>query len=346
MPESVTDRPTKAHEYIFLLSKSERYWYDAEAIAETATNPGGPSWEELKANGEPSRMGLHAAAEVGAPRFATAETRNKRSVWTVASDPFSEQTSRRVRVQVDAPCDGSERITSPDCPLHGDLLAQASSVLCDGHVDDSSNHIEHISACLDLARSIDSFPTDQIHEQDSTRESLDLPDQLHFDAAIDHSRQMSKMGRVPATNPPCTPYAQNCSDIERIATSPAVLHSAAHMPENNSAADSSADGLAQDPSGRMVDCSARICTCEHYITKTEKSSHFATFPPALILPCVLAGCPVGGTILDPFFGAGTTGLVAKENGRRCIGIELNAEYCQIAQRRLRQEVFDFQAVAL
>ena len=63
-------------------------------------------------------------------------------------------------------------------------------------------------------------------------------------------------------------------------------------------------------------------------------AHFATFPPALIEPCILAGCPVGGVVLDPFFGAGTTGLVAKKHGRDCIGIELNPEYVAIAEKRL------------
>lgn len=65
-----------------------------------------------------------------------------------------------------------------------------------------------------------------------------------------------------------------------------------------------------------------------------KEAHFATFPPDLIEPCILAGCPAGGTVLDPFFGAGTTGLVAQKHGRNCIGIELNPEYIDIAKRRL------------
>lgn len=68
--------------------------------------------------------------------------------------------------------------------------------------------------------------------------------------------------------------------------------------------------------------------------KGFKEAHFATFPPDLIRPCILAGCPVGGTVLDPFFGAGTTGLVAQQHGRNSIGIELNAEYIDIAKRRL------------
>lgn len=62
-------------------------------------------------------------------------------------------------------------------------------------------------------------------------------------------------------------------------------------------------------------------------------AHFATFPPDLIKPCILAGCPVGGTVLDPFFGSGTTGMVALELGRNCIGIELNAAYCEMARKR-------------
>lgn len=68
--------------------------------------------------------------------------------------------------------------------------------------------------------------------------------------------------------------------------------------------------------------------------KGFKEAHFATFPPDLIRPCILAGCPEGGTVLDPFFGAGTTGLVAQQHGRNCIGIELNADYIAIAKRRL------------
>lgn len=70
-------------------------------------------------------------------------------------------------------------------------------------------------------------------------------------------------------------------------------------------------------------------------TQPFKEAHFATFPPALIEPCILAGCPKGGTVLDPFFGAGTTGLVADRLQRDCIGIELNPEYAAIAERRIR-----------
>lgn len=152
MPESVTDRCTKAHEYLFLLSKGPRYHYDAAAIAEPAIYAG----DVKTTNGNAGMVseGFDHRTRAGFSRGVTVkETRNKRSVWDVASHPFNE-------------------------------------------------------------------------------------------------------------------------------------------------------------------------------------AHFATFPPALIEPCILAGCPKGGTVLDPFGGAGTTGLVADRLGRNAILIELNPEYAEIARKRI------------
>jgi len=158
MPESVTDRPTKAHEYMFLLAKSKRYWYDAAAIREPFAddrmgNPNGGGQYARELYPVRGQNGLRTGQWTRGEELGG---RNKRDVWTVNSDPFPE-------------------------------------------------------------------------------------------------------------------------------------------------------------------------------------AHFATFPPALILPCVLAGCPAGGTVLDPFSGAGTTALVAKEQGRRAIGIELNPDYVSMTARRLRQD---------
>ncbi|HJV75367.1 MAG TPA: site-specific DNA-methyltransferase [Noviherbaspirillum sp.] len=72
-------------------------------------------------------------------------------------------------------------------------------------------------------------------------------------------------------------------------------------------------------------------------TKGCPEAHFATFPPELPERCIKAGCPVGGVVLDPFFGAGTTGLVADRLQRDCIGIELNPAYAEIARRRIQAE---------
>lgn len=69
-------------------------------------------------------------------------------------------------------------------------------------------------------------------------------------------------------------------------------------------------------------------------TKPYKEAHFATYPEELCEVPILAGCPIGGTVLDIFFGSGTTGLVARKHDRHFIGIELNPSYVSIAQKRL------------
>ena len=73
-------------------------------------------------------------------------------------------------------------------------------------------------------------------------------------------------------------------------------------------------------------------------TKPFTEAHFATFPKELILPCVLAGCPEGGTVLDPFAGSGTTGIVANHKNRNAILLELSEDYINIAVKRIRKEV--------
>jgi DNA modification methylase len=157
MPESVRDRPTKAHEYLFLLSKNKRYYYDAAAIAEPANWPEGP-WgipsqkHAAASNGKLMRTAAGLVKQAGVGR----ETRNKRSVWTIPTAPFPE-------------------------------------------------------------------------------------------------------------------------------------------------------------------------------------AHFATFPPALVTPCILAGSAIGDTVIDPFAGAGTTGLVASRLNRNFVGIELNPKYAEMARRRIEQD---------
>jgi DNA modification methylase len=66
-----------------------------------------------------------------------------------------------------------------------------------------------------------------------------------------------------------------------------------------------------------------------------KEAHFATYPETLIEPMIKAGCPIGGIVLDPFMGAGTTGVVSKKQDKNYVGIELNPEYCKIAEERIK-----------
>jgi len=85
------------------------------------------------------------------------------------------------------------------------------------------------------------------------------------------------------------------------------------------------------PQGRNKRCVWKIPTQPY----TE--AHFAVFPEKLCITPIRAGCPKGGTVLDPFCGAGTTGVVAAKLGRKFIGIELSEKYCEIARCRIRKE---------
>jgi DNA modification methylase len=181
MPESVTDRCTKAHEYLFLLSKSERYFYDAEAIKELGS--------KNSHGGVPNNGGAKQEA-------------------------LGKQASGRLGV----PAGGRKR----------------------GRPDGA--------------------PT------------------------------FAKFGHNTSCGTPEDGY-RNKRSVWEIATSP--------FPE----------------------------------------AHFATFPPGLIEPCILSGCPKGGTVLDPFGGAGTTGLVAHNLNREAILIELNPEYVAMADRRIHGPLF-------
>lgn len=89
MPESVTDRCTKAHEYLFLLSKSERYYFDADAISEPASHPEGAG-NVARQEIDGQRLGQNANLINGLHKVGPRERRNRRSVWTVASEPYAE----------------------------------------------------------------------------------------------------------------------------------------------------------------------------------------------------------------------------------------------------------------
>lgn len=81
----------------------------------------------------------------------------------------------------------------------------------------------------------------------------------------------------------------------------------------------------------------REITAFDVATQPFRDAHFATFPPSLIEPMILAGCPVGGTVLDPFGGAGTTGMVADRLQRNAILVELNPDYAAMAERRIHND---------
>jgi DNA modification methylase len=113
---------------------------------------------------------------------------------------------------------------------------------------------------------------------------------------------------------------------------------------------------AQDPSATKARIVEKILSGElttrnkrsvwEVATQPFSEAHFATYPPALIEPCIKAGCPEGGTVLGPFGGAGTTGLVADRLQRDAILIELNPDYAEIARNRIASEAGMFAEIAV
>jgi site-specific DNA-methyltransferase (adenine-specific) len=240
MPESTRDRCTKAHEYIFLLSKSRRYHCDMEAIREPAN-----------LTGKGSANGFRGGAYVNSSTFDNAEGGSRTSPgntvpptipnngvgWGRGTDA---QSRNRLRVTVPTGWD-----TSTGEGGHGAFHKEGA----------------------ERARR-DSFKRD-----DSKREQV-----------------------IPGQN------------------------KGTHRPDRE---ESTWDTATRNK--RSVWTVA---------THSFKDAHFATFPPDLIRPCVLAGAPRGGVVLDPFGGAGTTAVVAMQEGRKSILCELNPEYAAMAERRI------------
>lgn len=81
-------------------------------------------------------------------------------------------------------------------------------------------------------------------------------------------------------------------------------------------------------------------------TRGCKGNHFAVFPEQLIEPCILAGCPKGGTVLDPFTGSGTTGAAAKRLHRNFIGVEINPEYWEMAKGRISATIAEYEQLTI
>lgn len=220
MPESVTDRPTKAHEYLFLLSKSARYYYDQESILEDV----------------------------------------------------SPNTNRRLTQDVEAKI-GSERANGGQ-KTNGNMKAVGRR---------SWNGSD-----------FDSGKTGLMMDSRGGRKAL--------------PETQSKLGEY--------------RDYQR------KLAAAGSGIKSNESSSNAVCRLVEKRNKRSV---------WEVTTQGYTEAHFATFPPKLIEPCILAGCPEGGTVLDPFAGAGTTGLVATRLNRQFLGIELKPAYVEMAERRIRED---------
>lgn len=224
MPESVTDRFTKAHEYVFMLAKSERYFFDQAAVLE-------PTSPDTRL-----RMAQNVLAQLGSERANGGPTGLGKSKGNMRA------VGRR-EVPPGSPKDG------------GTVLPRGVGW---GHGTDAE-------------------------ERGRTRVMPGLP------------------GNV---NPPKGQAAYEAGD-EFHRTKGGLL------------------AYAEKARGAAVPEWRNKRSVWTIPTESFSGAHFATFPRKLVEPCILAGCPAGGTVLDPFFGSGTTGAVARQLGRHFLGIDIN-----------------------
>jgi site-specific DNA-methyltransferase (adenine-specific) len=232
MPESVTDRLTKSHEYLFLLSKSPRYYFDSEAIKEECA--------------ESQRGRVRSNDPIGGKSHAE---RGQHSPGGGYTTPWPKGWDRSVG-------EGG----------HGSF-----------HKDGR-----------------DSWKGSQFHTGKTAEHQLGRASKNRAHKAVaEYEASESEEHRTKAGLLKISEVAyptRNKRDVWTVATAP------------------------------------------------YKEAHFATFPPKLVEPCILAGCPPGGVVLDPFAGSGTTGVVALCHGRDFLGIELNPDYIRLAEKRIAAEI--------
>jgi hypothetical protein len=233
MPESVTDRPTKSHEYVFLLTKRATYFYDADAVRED-----GPTYTR-KAGGYEKHKG-QVGVNIGsyAERDVTTTGRNLRTVWQIATQPYAKAHFATFPEKLVVPCIKAGTSEKGCCP-----------------------------ECL--------TPWRRVVEKESFGK---VPSDTKFDdtmqgGPLSRSRQAYRAAGMEGPPAPTTiGWQPGCG------------------------------------------CSAREID--------ERTDEAVRYSP---IPC---------TVLDPYAGSGTTGVVAKQLGRSFIGIELNPEYCEMARQRI------------
>ena len=249
MPEPVTDRPTKAHEYLFLLTKSERYYYDAEAIREPVkeTMIGRNKFWFPKAG--PDR--IHGTKEQNIVRYEEMKGANRRTVWEILTSPFPEAHFATFPPALVEPCIKAGTSEKGCCAKCGAPWVREVSV-------------------------------EYVKNRPSAGNDL-------------RSRNEDRLGEA------------------------RELYGSQGWRGNNLLRDAKTVGFS--PS----------CSCSRVPDSDQESSIWG-----ISVPC---------TVLDPFGGAGTTGLVADRLGRNAILIELNPQYAEMAKRRLSDDAGLFAQVA-
>lgn len=271
MPESVKNRPTSAHEKIWLITKSKKYYYDADAIREPLAS------SSLK------RLNQDIKNQKGSAR-ANGGMRSNGNMKAVFGKYQTDKNEKKHR-QGMSKTRGSKLVEiRPKLPSQKEFVGFLRNKTSLKHLventDIKKTTIEHW-----FRNDESGFAFPSVKDWNKIKDLInDWTDQFHN---IDYG----------------------------------LTYIETHL-----------DEIKNNPLGRNK---RNVWTIS---TKPCKDAHFATFPKDLIEPCIKAGCPEGGLVLDPFGGSGTTGIVSALNNRNAILIELNQNYIDIANNRINKEV--------
>ena len=340
MPSSVEDRCTSSYEMVFMLAKSARYFSDMDAVREplspaTLERIQQAKWQSgqqagsTRANGGaktngPMRAVVNAKGLTQPPQIEDGDYSeagaNLRNVWTIATTPFTgwTKTVRRAPVAAGERGDDTRRITSADCPEHGDSSVADSIRAYGERVAGSASCTSCSDAHRAQAPTSEPCSIDQSRADCSAGESLDSSPPHSSMPAIEHNNRTRKTGHEPATIPPCNASVGSASHIGNRSVQPSQDDSAGRTPENSIAPVGSGDHPLERSRFRIADMPS--CTCEYVRETSESTSHFATMPLELALRCIRMGSREGDVILDPFMGSGTTAQAAESVGRRFVGV--------------------------
>lgn len=263
MPESVTDRFTKAHEYVFLLTKSERYWFDLGAVKEEASEG---THARYAANGGKAPQGA-ALGHGDLPRDAA-----ELSAWKQANGYEKGAAVGRRQGPPGNPAENES---------HNPKASKAETENPGAYADGKSERMGRGAGW---------------RERKLAEAGGGTKNNGSFDEA---------MAVMPQTRNPRDVRLVDEDEFEQF--------------------------LRWKAEQKIVPDVLRLAS------EPFRGAHFATFPPALIEPFILAGCPPGGVVLDPFGGSGTTGLVADRHHRDAILIDLDDRNAPMARERIHGE---------
>lgn len=350
MPESVTDRPTKAHEQIFLLTKAARYWYDAEAIKEPSEEPERAG--KLETSFSVSDPGVTMRADVGRAVMRTA-TRNARSVWPIATQPYPEAHFATFPEAIPERCIsagcpplvcskcynpayetrpvGPRTVRPPMQSVQGAVLREGAEVLqppvCEPVVSREESETSKAVRAVSGAdpKSPDAVLLSGVLGEGENGDGYTAAAAIDGHQQLELARRQGSQSRVRSGAYAGTPERAQ----ERVHTGTPASHVA------GAGATTSENGVCPPPERQQGGQPAR----EPGTDGDESAQGRRRLSPlrqALhnqVSEC--CGAPLTrGTVLDPFSGSGTTGAVAVRLGRDYIGCELNRDYAAMSERRI------------